>query len=145
MKKKKKKDFQLFTLVCSLCKVLQGDVHFFDLPHDHVARFKEANSEYCSTLCGSLLFATACLSTIQYNIDAIFKKLIRFSPHLVSDDFTLDPNTAMIRTRKNLERQQTFSYTLTIGVSDQGKPSRVSMVKQINVKNYKCRLLSLVS
>ncbi|XP_068675919.1 protocadherin Fat 4-like [Montipora foliosa] len=45
------------------------------------------------------------------------------------DDFTLDPNTAMIRTRKNLERQQTFKYTLTIGVSDQGKPSKVSMTQ----------------
>ncbi|XP_067054992.1 protocadherin Fat 4-like [Acropora muricata] len=44
-------------------------------------------------------------------------------------DFTLDPNTAMIRTRKNLERQQTFSYTLTVGVSDQGKPSRVGMTQ----------------
>ena len=46
-------------------------------------------------------------------------------------DFTLDPNTAIIRTRKNLERQQTFSYTLTVGVSDQGKPSRVGMVRQL--------------
>lgn len=34
----------------------------------------------------------------------------------------------MIKTRKNLERQQTFSYTLTIGVSDQGKPARIAKV-----------------
>lgn len=42
----------------------------------------------------------------------------------------------MIRTRKNLERQQTFSYNLTIGASDQGKPSRVSMVK-----THQCKIL----
>ena len=36
----------------------------------------------------------------------------------------------MIRTRKNLERQQTFSYTLTIGVSDQGKPTRIATVSE---------------
>ncbi|XP_078366665.1 protocadherin Fat 4-like [Oculina patagonica] len=44
-------------------------------------------------------------------------------------DFSLDPQTAMIRTRKNLERHQTFSYTLTIGVSDHGKPTRIATTK----------------
>ena len=35
----------------------------------------------------------------------------------------LNPETAMIKTTKNLERQQTFSYNLTIGAADHGKPS----------------------
>ncbi|XP_048580487.1 cadherin-23-like isoform X2 [Nematostella vectensis] len=48
-------------------------------------------------------------------------------------DFTLDPNTGMIKTARNLERQQTFSYNLTIGAADHGLPSfsattRVSIV-----------------
>ncbi|EDO34815.1 predicted protein, partial [Nematostella vectensis] len=50
-----------------------------------------------------------------------------------NSDFTLDPNTGMIKTARNLERQQTFSYNLTIGAADHGLPSfsattRVSIV-----------------
>ena len=60
---------------------------------------------------------------LLYYIHYIIERLLFWT-----GDFSLDPHTAMIKTRKNLERQQTFSYNLTIGVSDQGKPARIATV-----------------
>ena len=73
----------------------------------------------------NLSFVVNILSSVVKDFCS-FSKLTIVYPFV--GDFSLDPNTAMIRTRKNLERQQTFSYTLTIGVSDHGKPTRIATV-----------------
>ena len=46
----------------------------------------------------------------------------------------LDPSTAMVKTTKDLQRQQTFSYNLTIGASDHGRPSFSATVGLVSAR-----------
>ena len=59
----------------------------------------------------------------QKQFASCFDLEMDFSLSIFLGDFMLNPETAMVKTTKNLERQQTFSYNLTIGAADHGKPS----------------------
>ena len=63
------------------------------------------------------------MPTTQKQFAYCFDLEVNFSLSIFLGDFMLNPETAMIKTTKNLERQQTFSYNLTIGAADHGKPS----------------------